>query len=101
MSPPTCSRCTDAGLDAEQVGPYAVRLAQAINVSQIPGFAEGVVSVQDAGAQLAAPLLDLQDGMRVLDACAAPGGKSGHILEVADVDLTAVDTDALRLGAGG
>lgn len=91
----------DAGLDAEQVGPYAVRLAQAINVSQIPGFAEGVVSVQDAGAQLAAPLLDLQDGMRVLDACAAPGGKSGHILETANVELTAVDTDALRLGRVG
>jgi 16S rRNA (cytosine967-C5)-methyltransferase len=55
------------------------------------------VSVQDAGAQLAAPLLDLQDGMRVLDACAAPGGKSGHILEMADVELTALDADAKRL----
>ncbi|MEW7851190.1 16S rRNA (cytosine(967)-C(5))-methyltransferase RsmB [Massilia aurea] len=92
---------TDAGLAAEQVGPHAVRLAQAINVSQIPGFADGVVSVQDAGAQLAAPLLDLHDGMRVLDACAAPGGKSGHILETANVELTAVDTDALRLGRVG
>jgi 16S rRNA (cytosine967-C5)-methyltransferase len=74
-----------------------VRLAQAINVSQIPGFHDGVVSVQDAGAQLAAPLLDLVDGMRVLDACAAPGGKSGHILELASVDLTAVDADKERL----
>ena len=91
----------DAGIDAQQVGPYAVRLAQAINVTQIPGFADGVVSVQDAGAQLAAPLLDLHDGMRVLDACAAPGGKSGHILETANVELTAVDTDALRLGRVG
>ncbi|MGZ5200919.1 MAG: 16S rRNA (cytosine(967)-C(5))-methyltransferase RsmB [Telluria sp.] len=86
-----------AGIAAAQVGPSAVRLAQAINVAQIPGFHEGVVSVQDAGAQLAAPLLDLQDGMRVLDACAAPGGKSGHILELASVDLTAVDADAERL----
>jgi 16S rRNA (cytosine967-C5)-methyltransferase len=87
----------DAGMAASQVGPSAIRLAQAVNVAQIPGFAEGLVSVQDAGAQLAAPLLDLHDGMRVLDACAAPGGKSGHILETADVDLTALDVDARRL----
>ena len=86
-----------AGMRAEQVGPSAVRLAQAVNVAQIPGFADGLVSVQDAGAQLAAPLLDLHDGMRVLDACAAPGGKSGHILETADVDLMALDADARRL----
>jgi len=86
-----------AGMEAEQVGPSAVRLAQAVGVTQIPGFAAGLVSVQDAGAQLAAPLLDVHDGMRVLDACAAPGGKSGHILETADVDLTALDADARRL----
>jgi 16S rRNA (cytosine967-C5)-methyltransferase len=90
-----------AGFEAAQVGPTAVRLAQAVNVSQIPGFHDGVVSVQDAGAQLAAPLLDLRDGMRVLDACAAPGGKSGHILEAADVDLTSVDADAQRLARVG
>lgn len=91
----------EAGIDAGRVGPSAVRLAQATNVSQIPGFHEGVVSVQDAGAQLAAPLLDLRDGMRVLDACAAPGGKSGHILETADVDLTSVDADPQRLARVG
>jgi len=91
----------DAGLQAEQVGPRAVRLAQAINVAQIPGFADGLVSVQDAGAQLAAPLLDLHDGMRVLDACAAPGGKSGHILETAAVQLTSVDSDPARLARVG
>jgi 16S rRNA (cytosine967-C5)-methyltransferase len=86
-----------AGIEAARVGPSALRLAQAMNVFQIPGFEQGLVSVQDAGAQLAAPLLDLQDGMRVLDACAAPGGKSGHILEMADVDLTALDVDGRRL----
>ena len=91
----------DAGLQAEQVGPRAVRLAQAINVAQIPGFADGLVSVQDASAQLAAPLLDLHDGMRVLDACAAPGGKSGHILETATVQLTSVDSDPARLARVG
>jgi 16S rRNA (cytosine967-C5)-methyltransferase len=86
-----------AGIEASRVGPSALRLAQAMNVFQIPGFEQGLVSVQDAGAQLAAPLLDLQDGMRVLDACAAPGGKSGHILELADVALTALDVDGRRL----
>ncbi|RJG04811.1 16S rRNA (cytosine(967)-C(5))-methyltransferase RsmB [Noviherbaspirillum cavernae] len=84
-------------LNAAQVGPDAVRLIRPVPVAQIPGFAEGLASVQDAAAQLAAPLLDLHDGMRVLDACAAPGGKSGHILECADVDLTALDSDPKRL----
>ncbi|TSA48971.1 MAG: 16S rRNA (cytosine(967)-C(5))-methyltransferase RsmB, partial [Nitrosomonadales bacterium] len=59
--------------------------------------AEGLVSVQDAGAQYAAPLLDAHDGMRVLDACCAPGGKTGHVLELADVAMTALDSDADRL----
>jgi len=90
-------RLRDEGVAFDQVGPQALRLRQAVNVSQIPGFHDGLVSVQDAGAQLAAQLLDLQDGMRVLDACAAPGGKSGHILELANVDLTAVDADPQRL----
>ena len=94
-------RLEEAGLGAERIGPSALRLQQATNVSQIPGFHEGLVSVQDAGAQLAAPLLGLEDGMRVLDACAAPGGKSGHILEMADVHLTAVDADAQRLARVG
>jgi 16S rRNA (cytosine967-C5)-methyltransferase len=66
-------------------------------VSQIPGFTDGLVSVQDAAAQLAAPLLDLRDGMRVLDACAAPGGKTGHMLETATLDLLALDHDPRRL----
>jgi 16S rRNA (cytosine967-C5)-methyltransferase len=53
--------------------------------------------VQDAAAQLAAPLLDVSDGMRVLDACAAPGGKTGHLLECAQLDLLALDSDPKRL----
>jgi hypothetical protein len=69
------AKLAEAGMAASQIGPYAVRLAKPVGVHLIPGFAEGLVSVQDAGAQLAAPLLDVQDGMRVLDACAAPGGK--------------------------
>ena len=87
----------DAGIGAAQVGPSAVRLDKPIAVGLIPGFERGLASVQDAGAQLAAPLLDLRDGMRVLDACAAPGGKTCHILELAAVELTAIDADAKRL----
>ncbi len=82
---------------ASQVGEYAVILEQPIPVEKIPGFADGVVSVQDYGAQLAAGLLDLNSGMTVLDACCAPGGKTGHILELADAKLTALDNDASRL----
>ena len=85
------------GMAATRIGPSAVRLAKPVGVHLIPGFAEGRVSVQDAGAQLAAPLLDVQDGMRVLDACAAPGGKTGHILELAQADVTALDADPKRL----
>ena len=85
------------GLDAQQTGEFALQLMQPVAVAQLPGFSAGRVSVQDAGAQLAAPLLDLADGQRVLDACAAPGGKTGHSLELADVTLTALDNDASRL----
>lgn len=74
-------------------------LDRAMDVAALPGFEQGLVSVQDGGAQLAAELLDLGPGHRVLDACAAPGGKTGHILESApaDVTLTAVDVDRRRL----
>ncbi|MGE5622619.1 MAG: 16S rRNA (cytosine(967)-C(5))-methyltransferase RsmB, partial [Bacillota bacterium] len=89
------------GIAAARIGPDAVRLARPLQVTQIPGFGDGLVSVQDAAAQLAAPLLDLQPGMQVLDACAAPGGKSGHILECSDVDLLALDCDASRLARIG
>ena len=86
-----------AEMPATQSGPWAVTLDRPVPVARIPGFAEGRVSVQDAGAQWAAQLLDVQDGMRVLDACAAPGGKTGHLLELADVDLLALDADGKRL----
>lgn len=82
---------------ASAITPGAIRLEQAVDVALLPGFAEGRVSVQDEAAQWAAPLLALHDGQRVLDLCAAPGGKAGHILESAAVDLVAVDVDPERL----
>lgn len=85
------------GMQTTVLGPAALRLARPVPVAQIPGFADGLASVQDAAAQLAAPLLDMHDGMRVLDACAAPGGKTGHLLECADLELLALDADAQRL----
>lgn len=75
----------------------AIKLEKPVNVDRLPGFSAGWVSVQDAGAQHASRLLDVKDGMRVLDACAAPGGKTTHILELANVDLSALDIDANRL----
>lgn len=87
----------EAGIASQPVGPAGLRLALPVPVEALPGFAEGLVSVQDAGAQRAAEWLDLAPGQRVLDACAAPGGKTAHILETADVDLTALDRDARRL----
>ncbi len=77
----------------------AISLAQPLPVARLPGFAEGLVSVQDAAAQFAAELLDLRAAQRILDACAAPGGKTGHILELADPQarVVALDIDAERL----
>lgn len=93
-----------ANLMAVPAGDWGIVLGRPLPVDQIPGFAEGEVSVQDAAAQLAAPLLlgglDLRQPLRVLDACAAPGGKTAHLLEFAGRDspimVTALDIDPLR-----
>jgi 16S rRNA (cytosine967-C5)-methyltransferase len=85
-----------AGVPARALGEEAVLLEKPCRVERLPGFAAGEVSVQDAGAQRAAPLLDVRDGMHVLDACAAPGGKTGHLLELARCELLAVDADRER-----
>jgi len=79
--------------------PFALRLARATPVAGIPGFLAGEVSVQDVAAQVAGLLLDVAPGMRVLDACAAPGGKATQLLELAagEIDLLALDHDATRL----
>jgi 16S rRNA (cytosine967-C5)-methyltransferase len=79
--------------------PTALALDRPMSIHEVPGFAEGVVSVQDAGAQLAARLLAARAGMRVLDACAAPGGKTGELLESLGegADVTSVDVDPARV----
>ncbi len=87
----------DAGLNGKILDDYAIRLSQAVPVAQLPRFADGWVSVQDWGAQQAAYLLSPQHGERILDACAAPGGKTGHILELADCDVIALDIAPQRL----
>ena len=85
------------GSSARIIEPDALQLDKPVSVDNLPGFFDGLVSVQDAGAQYAAYILDVQDGMRVLDACAAPGGKTAHILERAAAEMIAVDKDGKRL----
>jgi 16S rRNA (cytosine967-C5)-methyltransferase len=97
------ARWQQAGLDAEVVGLQGLVLAQGRAVREIPGFEEGLCSVQDAAAQCAAQLLLTglrrgDKGVRILDACAAPGGKTAHLLEMSDAadEVVALDIDAQR-----
>jgi 16S rRNA (cytosine967-C5)-methyltransferase len=89
----------EAGVDAtiNAVLPDAIVLAASTDVTRLPGYVEGEFSVQDGAAQRVADLLDLRDGQHVLDACAAPGGKAAHMLERAQIDLVALDSDSARL----
>jgi len=95
------TRLNDAGIAARALGAHGVQLDAPCPVTRLPGFAQGDVSVQDGAAQRAAPLLlggaPLAPGARVLDACAAPGGKTAHLLELADLDVLALDSDPARL----
>ena len=99
------ARLEAAGIAARPVGAgQAVVVDKPVPVARLPGFADGDVSVQDEAAQRAAPLLlarPLAPGARVLDACAAPGGKTGHLLELAELDLLALDRDPARLARVG
>lgn len=90
-----------AGIAAQPVGEEGLQLARSMPVQQLPGYAQGWFSVQDTAAQLAAPMLlagleAVGDRLRLLDACAAPGGKTAHLLEAADADVLALEIDALR-----
>ncbi|HNE26260.1 MAG TPA: 16S rRNA (cytosine(967)-C(5))-methyltransferase RsmB, partial [Pseudomonadales bacterium] len=96
-----CAVLNEAGIVGVRsaMAPDAVLLEQAVNVNALPGFFDGDCSVQDVAAQLCAPLLRLQAGQRVLDACCAPGGKTSHILETEPqlAELVAIDNDEKRL----
>lgn len=89
-----------AGIAAQAMAGGAIVLEHAVAVQQLPGFAQGLVSVQDAAAQMAASLLldgmPLHRGQRILDACAAPGGKTGHLLEMTDAEVVALEVDPRR-----
>lgn len=91
-----CKLAETAGLHATPIGLDGVILSDAVPVDNIPGFSNGLVSVQDAGAQLAAQFLAPQPGEQILDACAAPGGKTAHLLECSDAKLIALEQDPLR-----
>lgn len=92
------ARLADTGIVAQPVDgyPFAVRLPEGTRIDSLPGYLDGDFAVQDPGAQRAAEWLDVTAGQRVLDACAAPGGKACHVLELAAVDLLALDIDAVR-----
>ncbi len=91
------AKLIEQDIPARLIAPDALQLDKPVSVDKLPGFFDGLVSVQDAGAQYAARLLDVKAGMRVLDACAAPGGKTAHMLELADVEMVALDKDEKRL----
>ena len=99
---------SEVGISSEPINelagvqlPSALLLPEAVPVSDLPGFYSGAVSVQDTGAQLAAVLLNPQEGELVLDACAAPGGKTAHLLELADCAMRALELDGERIGKIG
>lgn len=96
-------RLREAGIEATAPDALAeaIVLGASADVTRLPGYAEGAFSVQDGAAQRVTDLLDLADGQRVLDACAAPGGKAAHVLERAEVDLLALDSDEVRLARVG
>lgn len=91
------ARFADVGIPAHGQDDAAIVVERFAAPDTLPGFAEGAFAVQDAGAQLAAGLVDAGDGMRVLDACAAPGGKTAHLVEHSDVELVALDDDPARI----
>ena len=91
-----CKTLQENGISAQTLGEDGLLIENPCPVSEIPGFSEGIVSVQDAGAQLAARFLNPKDGETILDACAAPGGKTCHILELANASVTSIEINETR-----
>jgi 16S rRNA (cytosine967-C5)-methyltransferase len=85
------------GIDHSLVSDECLIIKKPLDVKKIPGFLDGKVSVQDMGAQLAAHIIDLEKNQKVLDACSAPGGKACHMLELKEIQLTAVESDEQRI----
>lgn len=92
-----CTWLDEAGIAARHLGGEAIRLDKPMPVDALPGFADGLISVQDWAAQWSADLLDARSGQRVLDACCAPGGKAAHLAERHDLELLALEIDPPRL----
>ena len=90
-------RAMDIASEAPEYPAHALRLDQGAAPTQLPGWSAGMVSVQDAAAQLTVAALSPRDGECILDACCAPGGKSAALLEAADIELTAIDNDPQRM----
>lgn len=91
------ARLDAGGISATAAGAQGIVVDPPRPVTTLPGYSDGAFSVQDLGAQLAVPLLRVEPGQRVLDACAAPGGKTTHLAERADVEIVAIDADPTRL----
>ena len=85
------------GLEHQVISDTGLIIKNPLNINDIPGFLEGNISVQDLGAQIATELLDLKKNQKILDACAAPGGKTCNILEYANVDVTALEINEIRV----
>ena len=91
-----CEILVEHGLDHKVISNTGLIIKNPLNINDIPGFIEGYISVQDFGAQIATELLDIRKDQKILDACAAPGGKTCNILEYEDVDVTALEIDKVR-----
>ena len=85
------------GLEHQIISNTGLIIKNPLNINDIPGFLEGNISVQDFGAQIATELLDIKRDQKILDACAAPGGKTCNIVEYANVDVTALEIDEIRV----
>ncbi|MDG2252378.1 MAG: 16S rRNA (cytosine(967)-C(5))-methyltransferase RsmB [Methylophilaceae bacterium] len=91
-----CEILIEHGLEHKEISNTGLIINKPLSINDIPGFMEGYISVQDFGAQIATELLDIKKGQKILDACAAPGGKTCNILESEDVDVTALEINKER-----
>lgn len=91
-----CQMLNEVGINATPVSDWGIVLDHPRPVTEVPGFQDGLVSVQDAGSQMVPQFLEPHDGQKILDACSAPGGKTAHLLEAQNITVTAVEVDPVR-----